>query len=124
MMLYLHELTFGFLQFDWFAHAGYWLGQVVTGFDHAIITMKKGEIALFTLPPELGYGAIGRNGVPPNCVIQLEVELISWITVVDICKDGGIIKRVMEKGEQAGPPGDLDEVLGNLMHFVWISQYL
>ncbi|KAF7140388.1 hypothetical protein RHSIM_Rhsim06G0063300 [Rhododendron simsii] len=86
-------------------------GQVVTGFDHAIITMKKGEIALFTLPPELGYGAMGRNGVPPNCAIQLEVELISWITVVDICKDGGIIKRVMEKGEQAGPPGDLDEVL-------------
>ncbi|KAH7849821.1 hypothetical protein Vadar_023470 [Vaccinium darrowii] len=53
----------------------------------------------------------GRNGVPPNCVIQFEVELISWIAIVDICKDGGIIKRVMEKGEQTGPPGDLDEVI-------------
>ncbi|XP_028053276.1 70 kDa peptidyl-prolyl isomerase-like isoform X1 [Camellia sinensis] len=86
-------------------------GQVVTGLDHAIITMKKGETALFTLPPELGYGATGTNGVPPNCVIQFEVDLISWITVADVCKDGGIIKKVMEKGEQIGPPGDLDEVL-------------
>ncbi|PSR99922.1 Peptidyl-prolyl isomerase [Actinidia chinensis var. chinensis] len=86
-------------------------GQVVTGLDQAIITMEKGEIALFTLPPELSYGATGANGVPPNCVIQFEVELISWIKVVDVCKDGGIIKKVMEKGEQAGPPGDLDEVL-------------
>ncbi|KAF5955494.1 hypothetical protein HYC85_008350 [Camellia sinensis] len=82
-------------------------GQVVIGLDHAIITMKKGETALFTLPPELGYGATGTNGVPPNCVIQFEVDLISWITVADVCKDGGIIK----KGEQIGPPGDLDEVL-------------
>ncbi|GFZ10158.1 tetratricopeptide repeat (TPR)-like superfamily protein [Actinidia rufa] len=86
-------------------------GQVVTGLDQAIITMEKGEIALFTLPPELSYGATGANGVPPNCVIQFEVELISWIKVVDVCKDGGIIKKVMEKGEQTGPPSDLDEVL-------------
>ena len=89
-----------------------WSVKVVTGLDQAIITMEKGEIALFTLPPELSYGAAGANGVPPNCVIQFEVELISWIKVVDVCKDGGIIKKVMEKGEQTGPPGDLDEVLG------------
>ncbi|XP_052189220.1 70 kDa peptidyl-prolyl isomerase-like isoform X2 [Diospyros lotus] len=86
-------------------------GQVVPGLDHALLTMKKAEIALFTLPHELGYGARGTEGVPPNCVIQFEVELISWITVVDICKDGGIIKRIIEKGGQTGPPSDLDEVL-------------
>ncbi|GMP78127.1 hypothetical protein CsSME_00034178 [Camellia sinensis var. sinensis] len=30
---------------------------------------------------------------------------------IDACKDGGIIKKVMEKGEQIGPPSDLDSVL-------------
>lgn len=88
------------------------LGQMVSGLDHGIITMKKGERALFTLPPKMGYGEAGTDGIPPNSIIQFEVELISWITVMDICKDGGIIKRILEKGEQTGQPGDLDEVLG------------
>ncbi|XP_024963222.1 peptidyl-prolyl cis-trans isomerase FKBP62-like isoform X3 [Cynara cardunculus var. scolymus] len=84
--------------------------QVCSGFDQAVLTMKKGEIALFTLPPQLGFGAAGTDGVPPNSFIYFEVELISWITVVDVCKDGGILKRVVKKGEQTGQPGDLDEV--------------
>lgn len=50
--------------------------------------------------------------MPPNSVIQFEVELISWISVVDVRKDGGIIKKVLEKGNKDGKPGVLDEVLG------------
>lgn len=86
-------------------------GQVVAGLDHGIITMKKGECALFIVPPELGYGVTGRDGVPPNSVVLFEVELISWITVVNVSKDGGIVKKIMEKGERIERPGDLDEVL-------------
>lgn len=74
--------------------------------------MKKGEIASFMLQPELAYGVSGTAGVPSNSVVQFEVDLLSWITVVDICKDGGIIKKILETGEQIGPPGDLDEVCG------------
>ncbi|KAL2529503.1 Peptidyl-prolyl cis-trans isomerase FKBP62 [Forsythia ovata] len=88
-------------------------GQVVTGLDHGIITMRKGETALFTLPPEVGYREAGIDGVPPNSIVQFEVELVSWITVVDVCRDGGIIKKIMEKGEQIGPPSNLDEVCVN-----------
>lgn len=84
------------------------------GLDHGIVTMKKGECALFTLPPDFGYGAEGRDGVPPDSVIQYEMELLSWITVVDISKDGGIIKKIMKKGERNEWPSDLDEVLGTL----------
>lgn len=76
--------------------------------------MKKGECALFTLPPELGYAAEAREGVPPDSVLQFEVELLSWIKVVDVCRDGGVIKKIMEKGEKNGKPGDLDEVLGTI----------
>nr|GEW66602.1 peptidyl-prolyl cis-trans isomerase FKBP62-like isoform X1 [Tanacetum cinerariifolium] len=79
----------------------------------AILTMKKREISLFTLSPDLGFGALGADGVPPNSVIQFEIKLISWITVVDVCKDGGILRRVVKKGEHTGKPGDLNEVKGN-----------
>lgn len=34
------------------------------------------------------------------------------ITVVDLSKDGGIVKKILEKGERDASPGDLDEVLG------------
>ncbi|CAL5338035.1 unnamed protein product [Camellia sinensis] len=81
----------------------HYLGQVVIGLDHVIITMKKGDIAVFMLSPRLGYRAIGKNGVPSNYVIQFKVDLISRITEANVCMDGGIIKKVLEKGEQIGP---------------------
>ncbi|XP_060199317.1 peptidyl-prolyl cis-trans isomerase FKBP62-like isoform X2 [Lycium barbarum] len=89
------------------------LGQekVAAGLDCGIVTMRKGETALFTLPSDTGFGSADSDEVSWNSVVQYEVELISWIRVVDICKDGGIIKKIMEKGELIGPPGDLDEVL-------------
>jgi FK506-binding protein 4/5 len=86
-------------------------GQVCSGLDQGIITMKKGEISLFTVPSELGYGETGTVDVPPNSIVQFEVELISWIRVVDICKDGGIIKRILVKGKHTAQPADLDQVL-------------
>ncbi|KAK7291047.1 hypothetical protein RIF29_05908 [Crotalaria pallida] len=75
--------------------------------DHGVTTMKKGEVALFTLPADL---SVSPN---PNPVTQFEVELISWNTVVDVCKDGGILKKIMEKGTESAPPQYLDEVIVN-----------
>ncbi|KAJ8453327.1 hypothetical protein Cgig2_008211 [Carnegiea gigantea] len=86
-------------------------GQVVKGLDMGIVTMKKGETALFTVPSDMGYGNAGRDGVPANSIVQFEVELISWITVVDVTKDGGIIKRILEQGKSDRQPSELDEVL-------------
>lgn len=86
-------------------------GQVVKGLDMGIVTMKKGEIALFTVLSDMGYGNNGRDGVPADSIVQFEVELISWITVVDVTKDGGIIKRILEQGKRDRQPSELDEVL-------------
>lgn len=86
-------------------------GQVVKGLDMGIVTMKKGEIALFTVLSDMGYGNTGRDGVPADSIVQFEVELISWITVVDVTKDGGIIKRILEQGKRDRQPSELDEVL-------------
>ncbi|XWS21304.1 hypothetical protein CRYUN_Cryun30bG0044200 [Craigia yunnanensis] len=87
-------------------------GQVAKCLDHGIITMKKGKRALFTLPPDFSYGAEGGDGVPLDSIIQFETELLLWIMVVDIRKDG-IIKKILKKGERNERPSDLDDVLGS-----------
>ncbi|WOL03080.1 70 kDa peptidyl-prolyl isomerase-like isoform X1 [Canna indica] len=83
--------------------------QVAAGLDQAIVTMKKGELALFTLPPNASHGRAAAQCVPLDAELQFEVELISWLRVVDICKDGGIVKKVLSTGND-NQTGDLDEV--------------
>ncbi|MFS8008509.1 putative peptidylprolyl isomerase [Helianthus anomalus] len=75
--------------------------------------MKKGENALFTIPAELAYGESGSPPtIPPNAALMFDVQLLSWLSVKDICKDGGIFKKILSKGEKWENPKDLDEVLG------------
>lgn len=52
-------------------------GQVIKGWDVGVASMKKGELAKFTIDPEYGYGKSGAGGsIPPNATLIFEVELL------------------------------------------------
>ena len=59
--------------------ASFKIGEVIDGWNEALVTMTKNEKRTLIIPPELGYGEYGYPGViPPNSYLIFEVELLSF----------------------------------------------
>ena len=55
------------------------IGEVIEGWNEALMTMKKGEKRLLIIPPDLGYGEYGYPGViPPDSYLIFNVELLDF----------------------------------------------
>jgi FK506-binding protein 4/5 len=56
--------------------------EVIDGLDRGVMTMKKGEVALLTIPPQYAFGSSESQQelamVPPNSTLYYEVELVSF----------------------------------------------
>ena len=69
--------------FDSSVHRGqpatFQIGQVIEGWNEALLTMTKGEKRTLIIPPELGYGVHGYPGIiPPNSYLIFDVELLDF----------------------------------------------
>jgi len=57
------------------------VGQVIKGWDEAILTMKEGGKRRIIVPPNLGYGARAAGRViPPNSTLYFEIELVRVVS--------------------------------------------
>jgi FK506-binding protein 4/5 len=71
-------------------------GQVIKGWDIGIMSMKKGEIALFTIKPEYAYGKQDMGPIKPDSTLIFEVELFDW----EVEEDDGIDWGESEEGDE------------------------
>merc|ERR1712137_1342803 len=86
-------------------------GQVIKGWDLGVATMKKGEIAKFTLSPEYAYGEAGSPpSIPANATLVFEVEVLSWTSKDDLFSDEGVIKSQIKEGSGWKKPKEGEEV--------------
>ncbi|KAJ8644726.1 hypothetical protein MRB53_006474 [Persea americana] len=89
------------------------IGQdsILKGCEEGLVTMRKGEISIFTVPPKIAHGVYDIfPSIPFGSNLQLEVELISWLKVVDVCGDGGIMKKILSTSDVLERAQKKDEV--------------
>lgn len=51
-------------------------GRVIKGWDEGIAQLRVGDQATLIIPPQLGYGARGKGGIPPDATLIFIVEVI------------------------------------------------
>ncbi|HPS28589.1 MAG TPA: FKBP-type peptidyl-prolyl cis-trans isomerase [Candidatus Paceibacterota bacterium] len=51
-------------------------GQIIKGFDDAMIGMKVGDKKKITLTPDMAYGDKQVGSIPPNSTLIFEIELV------------------------------------------------
>ncbi|KAI8835746.1 hypothetical protein BC829DRAFT_406259, partial [Chytridium lagenaria] len=80
-------------------------GQVIKGWDRAVKTMKKGEIARVTIKPEYD---------PPNATLEFDIELLGFRNVNALTDDGLVTLKMLKESESGWQtPKDGWEVIVN-----------
>ncbi len=83
-------------------------GNVIKGWDVGVATMAKGELAVFTIKSEFGYGDTGSPPkIPGGATLIFEVELFDFAGEdISKVKDNSLTKRISKAGEGFDRPND------------------
>ncbi|CAO4374942.1 unnamed protein product [Caenorhabditis nigoni] len=90
-------------------------GNVIKGWDLGVATMKKGEVAEFTIRSDYGYGDAGSPPkIPGGATLIFEVELFEW-SAEDISpdRDGTILRTIIVEGSKNSFPNDTSKVVAH-----------
>ena len=52
-------------------------GRVIDGWEEGLAGMRAGAIRRLIVPPSMGYGSRGAGAVPPDAILEFDVELLS-----------------------------------------------
>jgi FK506-binding protein 4/5 len=91
-------------------------GSVIKGWDLGIPTMKRGELATFTIRGDYAYGESGSPPtIPPNATLVFEIELFDFHGEdLSASKDLSVVRRVIAAGVGYTTPNDGSRVVVNL----------
>lgn len=59
-------------------------GDLLAGLRLGLLGMRAGGRRRITIPPQLGFGAQEKPGVPANSTLMLEVEVLGWIPQLQV----------------------------------------
>jgi len=91
-----------------------WLAKVgksalLAGFAEGLAGMREGGTRRITLAPEHAYGAVGKGEIPPDAILEYEVELCDVFTR----HESGLQTSVIAPGD-GKPPTDGELVVAEL----------
>ncbi|XP_058725107.1 70 kDa peptidyl-prolyl isomerase-like isoform X3 [Vicia villosa] len=82
-------------------------GHVLPRLPKVIMTMTRGEKAELIFQPQYAFGETGReagsgfHSIPPDSVLHVNIELVSFKPVINVTGDSMVIKKILKEGEGA-----------------------
>ncbi|XP_027332737.1 70 kDa peptidyl-prolyl isomerase-like isoform X2 [Abrus precatorius] len=82
-------------------------GHIFSILPKVIMTMTRGEKAELIVQPQYAYGEKGReagsglHSIPPNSVLHINIELVSFKPVINVTGDSMVLKKILKEGEGA-----------------------
>lgn len=91
-------------------------GMVIKGWDLGVPTMKRGEVAKFTIRGDYAYGKTGSPPkIAPDATLVFEIELFDFQGEdVSEAKDKSVFRRVIKEGSGYATPNDGSKLVLNL----------